>query len=146
MNAEASIPKLVLVVEDHPDNRTLVSKVLRRAGFAILETDRAEGLQALTARQRPDVILMDIELPGQSGYEAVQQLKADPATASIPIIALTAYAMSEDRQRCLRAGCNGYLSKPLDIDLLVATVQRTLGQATAAARQGPRPSTERPGE
>jgi two-component system cell cycle response regulator DivK len=116
----------VLVVEDHPDNRALACKVLRRAGFETRECDRAEGLPELIAAERPELILMDIELPGQSGLEAVQQLKADPATAAIPVIALTAYAMPEDRQRCLRAGCCDYLSKPLDIGLLVETVNRHL--------------------
>jgi two-component system cell cycle response regulator DivK len=116
----------VLVVEDHPDSRKLASKVLRRAGFDTLETDRAEGLAALVAEFQPDLVLMDIELPGESGYEATQQLKSNPATSSIPVIALTAYAMHEDRQRCLRAGCNDYLSKPLDIGLLVTTVEKHL--------------------
>ena len=119
-------PKRVLVVEDHPDSRLLAVKVLRRAGFDTLETDRAEGLDVLLAEFEPDLVLMDIELPGQSGYEAVQQLKADPRTTMIPVIALTAYAMHEDRQRCLRAGCSDYLSKPLDIELLVQTVRNHL--------------------
>lgn len=127
--------KRVLVVEDHPDNRALACKVLRRAGFETLETDRAEGLAELVVEQRPDLILMDIELPGQSGFEAVQRLKADPATAAIPVIALTAYAMSEDRQHCLRAGCCDYLSKPLDITQLVETVRKHL--AIDSSHDGP---------
>lgn len=117
-------PKRVLVVEDHPDNRALACKVLRRAGFDTLESDRAEGLAELVTSQQPDLILMDIELPGQSGFEAVQRLKANPATTAIPIVALTAYAMPEDRERCLRVGCSDYLSKPLDIGLLVETVKK----------------------
>ena len=132
MSTQPSRPKCVLVVEDQPDNRTLAVKVLRRAGFATAETDRAEGLADLVAEHRPDLILMDIELPGQSGYEAVLRLKADPATAAIPVIALTAYAMPEDQQGCLRAGCSDYLSKPLDIDLLVEIVRRHLIGQTGA--------------
>ena len=127
MSAATTRPMRVLVVEDHPDNRALACKVLRRAGFETLETDRAEGLAELIVGLRPDLILMDIELPGQSGVEAVLRLKSDPATAPIPVIALTAYAMPEDRQRCLRAGCCDYLSKPLDIALLVETVRKHLG-------------------
>ena len=127
MSETSTGPKQVLVVDDHPDNRALACKVLRRAGFETLEIDRAEGLPELVEAERPDLILMDIELPGQSGFEAVQRLKADPATAVIPVIALTAYAMSEDRERCLRAGCSDYLSKPLDIALLVETVRKHLG-------------------
>jgi CheY-like chemotaxis protein len=127
MIPEQKRPPRVLIVEDHPDNRTLASKVLRRAGFEIAEIDRAEGIVELVIEQQPDLILMDIELPGQSGHEAVQQLKANAATAAVPIIALTAYAMQEDRERCLRAGCCDYLSKPLDIGQLVETARKHLG-------------------
>jgi CheY-like chemotaxis protein len=126
MNDFSSQPKLVLVVEDQPDNRTLATKVLRRAGFQTMELDRAEAIPGLLKNWRPDLILMDIELPGQSGYQAVQQLKANPATASIPVIALTAYAMEDDRQACLHVGCCAYLRKPLDIGLLVKTVRQHL--------------------
>ena len=122
-------PKRILVVEDHPDNRALACKVLRRAGFDTLESDRGEGLAELVTSQQPDLILMDIELPGQSGFEAVQRLKANPVTTAIPIVALTAYAMPEDRERCLRVGCSDYLSKPLDIGLLVDTVKKQVGTA-----------------
>lgn len=123
MNAPASA-KLVLIVEDNPDNRTLAAKVLRRAGYATDEVDRAEGITERVRQRRPHLVLMDIELPGQSGYEAVLELRSDPATAAVPVIALTAYAMDDDRQRCLHAGCNDYLSKPLDIDLLLETVRK----------------------
>ncbi len=126
MNEPATDPRRVLVVDDHPDNRRLACKVLRRAGFEPIEVDRAEGLASLVARERPELILMDIELPGENGYDAVLRLKSEPATALIPVIALTAYAMPEDRQRCLRAGCVDYVSKPLDIHLLVATVRKHL--------------------
>jgi two-component system cell cycle response regulator DivK len=116
----------VLIVEDHPDNRALASKVLRRAGFETSEVDRAEGLVQAVLERKPDLILMDIELPGQSGYDALQELKANAMTAEVPVIALTAYAMPEDRERCLRVGFCDYLSKPLDIELLVETVRRFL--------------------
>lgn len=114
----------VLIVEDHPDNRALASKVLRRAGFETAEIDRAEGIVQRVIDERPDLILMDIELPGQSGHDAMLQLKANAATAGVPVIALTAYAMPEDRERCLRVGCCDYLSKPLDIALLVEAVRK----------------------
>jgi CheY-like chemotaxis protein len=126
MNLEPKQPPRVMIVEDHPDNRILVSKVLRRAGFHTVEVDRAEGIVDVAIAQRPDLILMDIELPGQSGHDAVQQLKANASTAAVPVIALTAYAMQEDRERCLRVGCCDYLSKPLDIGLLVETVRKHL--------------------
>jgi CheY-like chemotaxis protein len=124
MSPESKQLLRVLIVEDHPDNRLLASKVLRRAGYATVEVDRAEGIVDVTMAEQPDLILMDIELPGQSGHDAVQQLKANAATASVPVIALTAYAMQEDRERCLRAGCCDYLSKPLDIGLLVEIVRK----------------------
>jgi CheY-like chemotaxis protein len=116
----------VLIVEDHPDNRMLASKVLRRAGFETVEVDRAEGIVEVVVAHCPDLVLMDLELPGQSGHDAVQQLKANAVTAAVPVIALTAYAMQEDRDRCLRVGCCDYLSKPLDIALLVETVRKHL--------------------
>lgn len=117
-----SIPR-ILVVEDQLDNRQLAVKVLRRAGFEVQEADRAEGLSELLRVEPPDLILMDIELPGQNGFDAIRLLKADPATASIPIVAVTAYAMHGDRQKCLDAGCVDYLSKPLEIEQLVRTVR-----------------------
>jgi two-component system cell cycle response regulator DivK len=123
----------VLIVEDHPDNRMLASKVLRRAGFETSETDRAEGLVQLVIEKQPALILMDIELPGQSGYQAMQQLKANAATAGVPVIALTAYAMPEDRERCVCVGFCDYLSKPLDIGLLVDTVRKHLMHRPSAA-------------
>lgn len=115
--------KRVLIVEDNSDNRALVSKVLRRAGFDTVECDRAEGLAELLAASCPDVVLMDIELPGQSGYEAVQQVRSNAATTATPVIALTAYAMQDDRRRCLQVGFTDYLSKPLDIHMLVQMVR-----------------------
>lgn len=104
----------------------LASKVLRRAGFETVEVDRAEGIVEVVVAHCPDLVLMDLELPGQSGHDAVQQLKANAVTAAVPVIALTAYAMQEDRDRCLRVGCCDYLSKPLDIALLVETVRKHL--------------------
>ena len=126
MSSSTERKQRVLIVEDQPDNRLLVSKVLRRAGYHTLESDRADGLLTLVNRERPDLILMDIGLPGRSGYDAVRELKADRATANIPIVALTAYAMQQDRQQCLSAGCCDYLSKPLDISGLVETVRQHL--------------------
>lgn len=119
-------PYRVLIVEDQADNRRLAAKVLQRAGFETIEAERAEGIQELVAEQQPDVILIDIELPGQSGIVGVRRLRADPAAARLPIIAVTAYASADDRQRCLNAGCSDYLAKPLDINVLVDTVRRHL--------------------
>ena len=114
----------VLVVEDNADNRRLAVKVLRRAGFETVEADRAEQLVELIREHRPDLLLIDVELPGQSGLAAVQQLRANAEPADLPVIAVTAYASSEDRIRCIKAGCTAYLSKPIDINELVELVSR----------------------
>ena len=112
----------VLVVEDNADNRRLAVKVLRRAGFDTVEADGADNLLELIKQHQPDLILIDIELPGQSGLTAVRTVREDPQMGRMPIIAVTAYASPEDRQRCLAAGCTDYLAKPIDINVLVEKV------------------------
>ena len=102
----------ILIVEDHPANLKLARLILESAGHEVLTRNNAvEGLQA--ARElRPDLILMDIQLPGMDGLEATRRLKADRATVNIPVIALTAFAMRDDARRMHAAGCDGYLAKP----------------------------------
>jgi len=112
----------VLIVEDNADNRRLAVKVLRRAGFETVEADGADGLLELIRQEQPDLILIDVELPGQSGLTAVSTVREDPQVGQLPIIAVTAYASPEDRQRCLAAGCTDYLAKPIDINVLVEKV------------------------
>ena len=106
---------LVLIVDDEERNRKLARDVLRYAGFRTLEAATAEDGLALVAEQRPDVVLMDIRLPGMWGTEAVGILKGDAATAAIPVVALTASTMKGDRERFLAAGFDGYLEKPIAI-------------------------------
>ena len=106
---------LVLIVDDEERNRKLARDVLRYAGFRTLEAATAEDGLALVAEQRPDVVLMDIRLPGMWGTEAVGILKGDEATAAIPVVALTASTMKGDRERFLAAGFDGYLEKPIAI-------------------------------
>jgi len=118
----------VLVVEDQPDNRRLAVKVLQRAGFETVEASRAEQIVPLVQSERPDLLLIDIELPDQNGLAAVQRLRADPATNQLPIVAVTAYASAEDRSRCISAGCSDYIAKPIDINELVEIVSRYVGQ------------------
>ena len=102
----------ILVVEDDPDNRRIVVKVLSVDGYATLEAADGESAVALARREHPDAIIMDLAMPGVDGWEAARRLKADPATADIPIVALTAFALRGDEDRAREAGCDAYLSKP----------------------------------
>lgn len=119
----------VLVVDDNPANSKLARVVLAAAGHDVVTAgDADEALAAIGARA-PDIILMDLQLPGMDGLELTRRLRADPATAAIPIVALTAYAMRGDEQRALEAGCSGYLTKPIDTRTLNASVMRYLEAA-----------------
>lgn len=116
----------VLLVEDNEANADMLSRRLTRQGFEVrLATD---GLQAVeqAQRERPDLILMDISLPKIAGWEATRRLKADAATASVPIVALTAHAMVADRQKCLDAGCDEFETKPIDLKRLLEKMQALL--------------------
>ncbi|MFQ5988475.1 MAG: response regulator [Candidatus Methylomirabilales bacterium] len=124
-------PKVILVVEDHPQNLELVTDLLESAGYRVLTAPTAEEGLELTRAHRPDLILMDVRLPGLDGLQATKMLKDDPATQTIPVIALTAYAMPEDRERIRDAGCDGYLTKPLKIPLLLEQLNTYLGQRTS---------------
>lgn len=111
-----------LVIEDSPTNMMLTLTILESAGHAVLTAARAaEGIE-IARREAPDVILMDIQLPDMDGLEATRILKADPATRSIPVIALTAFAMDGDRERMLDAGCDGYIAKPIRYKEFLAEV------------------------
>jgi CheY-like chemotaxis protein len=116
----------VLLVEDNDFNRDMLSRRLKRRGYEII--DAADGEQAvrLAGEHVPDLILMDINLPGMDGWEATRRIKAKQETASIPIIALTAHAMSGDRERTMEAGCDEYETKPVNFDGLLAKMQNLL--------------------
>ena len=114
----------VLVVEDNDLNSELAVRKLQRLGYAVRACGDAESALASIPADRPDVILMDLGLPGMDGLEATRRLKADEATRSIPVIALTAHAMAVDRERSLLAGCDGYVSKPIDFAELDAAIRR----------------------
>ena len=114
----------VLVVEDNPVNLELITEVLEQEGCQVLTTQSAEAALRLAAGERPDLILMDMQLPGMTGYEVTHRLKANPDTAAIPVIALTAYAMRGDELKAREAGCDGYLTRPLDL----RAFRDTLGQ------------------
>jgi CheY-like chemotaxis protein len=116
----------VLVVEDNDVNRELVEDLLGVAGYAVVAYPTGEEAMAWLAANRPDLILMDINLPGQDGLTLTRQIKACPETATIPVVALTAYAMTGDQDRILAAGCDGYISKPIDVAQFPAHVGRYL--------------------
>jgi CheY-like chemotaxis protein len=116
----------ILLVEDNEMNRDMLSRRLERRGHeVVVAVDGAEGL-ALALREGPALILMDMSLPVIDGWEATRQLKADPATSSIPIIALTAHAMSDDRERAMLAGCDDYDTKPVEFQRLVQKIDALL--------------------
>lgn len=118
--------KLVLLVEDNPHNRKIFSGMLTHHGFRVREAETGEIALTSVVEQRPDLILMDLSIPGIDGWECTRRLKADPATAAIPIIALTAHAMRGDEERARAAGCDGYLSKPISPKLVVEEVRKFL--------------------
>jgi two-component system cell cycle response regulator DivK len=119
----------VLVVEDNPTNMTLATFLLESAGHAVLSAHDAEVGLALARTERPDLILMDIQLPGMDGLEAIGLLKSDPATQDIPAIALTALAMKGDEQRILAAGYDGYIAKPMRYQEFLSTISFLLARA-----------------
>jgi two-component system cell cycle response regulator DivK len=117
---------VVLIVEDNPRNLKLVRDVLEHAGFTVLSADDGEAGIELARERVPDVILMDVHLPGIDGVEALSRLRADALTAAIPVAALTAYAMKEDRARFEAAGFDGYLEKPVNVRALPGQVEALL--------------------
>ena len=118
--------ELILIVEDNPRNLKLVRDTLQVKGYQTLETETAEeGLEVARAR-RPALILMDIQLPGMSGIEALQRLRADPVTRPIPVIAVTASVMPQDRTRILAAGFDGFQGKPISVKELLETIRHIL--------------------
>jgi two-component system cell cycle response regulator DivK len=114
--------ELVLVVEDNEKNMKLLRDVLQATGHRLLEATSGGQAVALTREHLPDLVLMDIQLPDMNGIEALAQLRSDPRTASIPVLAVTAQAMKGDRERFMGEGFDAYLSKPIDIDELLTTV------------------------
>ncbi len=121
--------KYILVVEDNAQNRELVTDLLTFAGMRVLLAEDAETALELAASEAVDLVLMDVSLPRMDGLEAARRLKSNPATARLPVIALTAHAMKGDRERILAAGCDGYLTKPIDTRGFADAVARFLPAA-----------------
>jgi two-component system cell cycle response regulator DivK len=115
--------KRILVVEDQEDNRHILRALLTNAGFDIVEAENGEEAIASAQASRPDLILMDIQLPILDGYEATRRIKADPNLKSIPIIVVTSYALSGDEDKARRAGCDDYVAKPFSPRQLLAKIK-----------------------
>jgi CheY-like chemotaxis protein len=119
---------LILVVEDNEANQLLASSVLEREGYWVqVAASAREAVERMTANQ-PDLILMDVQLPGEDGLVLTRRLKADPMTAMIPIVALTAHAMVGDREVALEAGCVGYIAKPINTRTFAEEIRRFIGE------------------
>ena len=115
MTVEPNGEPVILIVEDNARNLKLVRDVLNHVGYRTLEAATAEDGLALAREERPGLVLMDIQLPGMDGVEALARLRSDPATAGARVLALTAFAMKDDRERFLAAGFDGYLEKPISV-------------------------------
>ena len=118
--------KRILVVEDQPDNRKIIRDVFARTDYELVETENGEEALAAIAKARFDLILMDIQLPIMDGYTATRRIKADPVLRSIPIIAVTSYALSGEEKKAREAGCDDYIPKPYSPRELLAKVRQHL--------------------
>jgi CheY-like chemotaxis protein len=127
----------ILLVEDNPANQLLSLTVLEQEGFTVDVAESAVEVIRRLHANRPDIILMDVQLPGQDGLSLTRELKADPSYSSIPIVALTGHAMIGDREEALAAGCAGHITKPIDIDVFGDQVREFLKLASTTRR--PRP-------
>ncbi len=124
----------ILVVEDNPMNLELVRDILTAAGYEVLEAnDGAAGVE-IAVLERPDLILMDLQLPGMDGFEATRRIRAEKRTAATPIVAVTAHAMRGDDEKARAAGCSGFIAKPIDVKGFAAAVAAFLGRKAGHSR------------
>lgn len=132
MEPSAPVGQTVLLVEDNEDNRIIYSTVLRHLGYGVVEA--LDGVKAIELARsvKPDIILMDISIPEIDGWEATRILRQDPETRDIPIVALTAHALADDRERATSLGFSSYLAKPVEPRAVVAEVRRWIGEGTGA--------------
>lgn len=120
------VKAIILLIEDNPENRYLVTFLLEQRGHQIIPAESGPLGLELAARLRPDLILLDIQLPGMDGHAVARALKSDPTLKHIPIVAVTSYAMIGDREKCLAAGAEGYIEKPINPDSFVVEIERFL--------------------
>lgn len=126
MSIPINQPKTILHIEDNPENRMLVKRILLSVPYTVLEARNAREAIGHLRRRVPDLILMDINMPDVDGYTLTAKLKTVPFLRNVPIIAITANAMRGDREKTLRAGCDGYIEKPVDIETLLTQIDRFL--------------------
>lgn len=117
----------ILLIEDNPQNRYLTTFLLERRGHKVIQAETGPKGLALAGSERPDLILLDIQLPGMDGHSVARALKSDPELRAIPIVAVTSYAMAGDRDKCLEAGAEGYIEKPIDPETFVTEIERYIG-------------------
>jgi len=118
--------KRILVVEDNETNMYLISFILKSRGYEIIEAKSGEEGVDIAVKERPDLILMDIQLPGIDGLDATKRIRKSKAAREIPIVALTSYAMTGDREKSLSAGCTGYIEKPINPDTILGEIEKYL--------------------
>jgi CheY-like chemotaxis protein len=128
--------KNILLVEDNPVNRRLAVFLLRSQGYEVREATTAQEAFEIIEKERPDLIVMDVQLPGMDGLEATRKIKAQPATADIPVIAVTSYAMKGDREKAMAAGCAGYVTKPIDKNIFIQEIAARLGEKSKIEDRG----------
>ena len=133
--------KKALVVEDNGQSMYLLSFILTKGGYEVIEAATGEAGVELAIEEKPDLILMDIRLPGIDGLEATKRIRESESDGEVPIIAVTSYAMTGDRDRALAAGCTGYIEKPINPETLLSEIEKYLGKArTVGAGQSDRQS------
>ena len=130
----------ILLVDDSEPNRDMLARRLQRKGHEVLQAVNGQQAVEMARSESPDLVLMDLNLPVLDGWEATRRLKADPATRGIPVIALTAHAMSSDRDRALEAGCDEYDTKPIDLPRLLGKIEALLAASAGTAPPGAEPS------
>jgi CheY-like chemotaxis protein len=118
--------KIILVIEDNENNRYLIGFILRKNGYEVIEARTGEEGVELAIKEKSDLILMDIQLPGIDGLETTRRIRESRADGEIPIIALTSYTMTGDREKALKAGCTGYIEKPINPDTFMSEVEKYL--------------------
>jgi CheY-like chemotaxis protein len=116
--------KTILYIEDNPDNRSLIRRVLEAEGYRVIEASNAGAALGVLEQGSPDLILMDINMPDMDGYTLTAKIRSMPAFTHVPIVAVTANVMRGDREKSLKAGCDGYIQKPIDIDNLPYQIER----------------------
>ena len=119
----------ILLVEDNPQNRYLVTFLLEKNGYEVVVAEDGEEAITAVSEHVPDLILMDVQLPKLDGYEATRRIKSDERFAKIPLVALTAHSMKGDRGKAMSAGCDDYVTKPVDADQLISRIKDLLGDA-----------------